>query len=568
MFRRVVTNRPGLALLLAVVLGAILFAAGPANAITTTTSLIPYDGTPGHAIQLPPPTTLTVLQGTPVVLQGWIQPGGPPNPTGSITFYDGAQVLGAVPITYDTYPCSFVCSAWQAKFTTSTLSVGVHSITAVYGGDGLYEPSTSNVATVTINVPPPPTTIATTTSLIPYDGTPGQSIQLPPPTTLTVRQGTPVVLQGWIQPGAHPNPTGSITFYDGAQVLGAVPITYDTYPCTFICSAWQAKFTTSTLSVGVHSITAVYGGDGLYEPSTSNVATVTINATPPPPTTIATTTSLITYDGTPGQSIQLPPPTTLTVPQGTPVVLQGWIQPSGQPNPGGSIAFYDGAEVLAAVPITYDTYPCSFICDAWQAKFTTSTLSVGIHVIMAVYLGDGLYERSTSNAATVTVTVTAPPPLPVAVVEFYNASFDHYFISADTHEIHDLDTGVHPGWTRTGLGFNAYAPGSPTVSPVCRFYIPPTHGDSHFFGRDVNECDATHASHPEFDRESSEVFDVALPVAGICPYGTVPVYRVFSNRADANHRYTTNRAVRDQMIARGWLAEGDGPDLVVICAAS
>ena len=414
----------------------------------------------------------------------------------------------------------------------------------------------------------PASAISTTTSLIPYDGTPGHAIQLPPPTTLTVPQGTPVVLQAWIQPGGPPNPTGSITFYDGAQVLGAVPLTYDTYPCNFICSAWQAKFTASTLSAGVHAITAVYGGDGLYEPSTSNVATVTINVVPPPPTTIATTTSLIAYDGTPGQAIPLPPPTTLTIPQGTPVVLQGWIQPSGQPNAGGFIAFYDGAQVLAAVPITFDTYPCSFICSAWQAKFTTSTLSVGVHAIMAVYLGDGLYERSTSNVATVTVDVSTPPPRSIAVVEFYNASFDHYFISADTHEIYDLDTGVHPGWTRTGLGFNAYAPGSPAASPVCRFYIPPAHGDSHFFGRDVNECDATHASHPEFDRESPEVFDSVLPAAGICPSATVPVYRVFNNRADANHRYTTSRAVRDQMIARGWLAEGDGPDFVVMCAAS
>ena len=44
------------------------------------------------------------------------------------------------------------------------------------------------------------------------------------------------------------------------------------------------------------------------------------------------------------------------------------------------------------------------------------------------------------------------------------------------------------------------------------------------------------------------------------------MYRVFSNRPDANHRYTTSRAIRDQMVAKGWLAEGDGPDLVVMCA--
>jgi hypothetical protein len=27
-----------------------------------------------------------------------------------------------------------------------------------------------------------------------------------------------------------------------------------------------------------------------------------------------------------------------------------------------------------------------------------------------------------------------------------------------------------------------------------------------------------------------------------------------------------DRAARDQMVAKGWLAEGDGPDLVVMCA--
>ena len=44
------------------------------------------------------------------------------------------------------------------------------------------------------------------------------------------------------------------------------------------------------------------------------------------------------------------------------------------------------------------------------------------------------------------------------------------------------------------------------------------------------------------------------------------MYRVYSNRADANHRYTTDRAVRDQMVTKGWIAEGDGADIVVMCA--
>ena len=58
---------------------------------------------------------------------------------------------------------------------------------------------------------------------------------------------------------------------------------------------------------------------------------------------------------------------------------------------------------------------------------------------------------------------------------------------------------------------------------------------------------------------------VLLPIAGACPPGTLPVYRVFSNRPDANHRYMIDATIRNQMVARGWLAEGDGPDLVVMC---
>ena len=56
-------------------------------------------------------------------------------------------------------------------------------------------------------------------------------------------------------------------------------------------------------------------------------------------------------------------------------------------------------------------------------------------------------------------------------------------------------------------------------------------------------------------------FHLARPATG-----QVNVYRVFSNRANANHRYTTDKAVRDQMLAKGWTAEGDGADIVVMCA--
>jgi len=76
------------------------------------------------------------------------------------------------------------------------------------------------------------------------------------------------------------------------------------------------------------------------------------------------------------------------------------------------------------------------------------------------------------------------------------------------------------------------------------------------------------AKYPFFVYEAPALFYILLPdqVTGACPAGTIPVYRVWDNRADTNHRYTTNRALRDQMVAAGWRAEGYGADAVIMCA--
>ena len=155
----------------------------------------------------------------------------------------------------------------------------------------------------------------------------------------------------------------------------------------------------------------------------------------------------------------------------------------------------------------------------------------------------------------------------VEVVEYYNASLDHYFITWIADEIAKLDAGtVIKGWVRTGRMLRTYTTAQTGTSPVCRYYIPPGLGDSHFFGRGTVECNATGAKNPSFVLEDPTFMQMFLPVLGVCPADTTQVYRVFSNRPDANHRYMTNKTDRDQMVARGWLAEGDGADLVVMCA--
>jgi hypothetical protein len=155
---------------------------------------------------------------------------------------------------------------------------------------------------------------------------------------------------------------------------------------------------------------------------------------------------------------------------------------------------------------------------------------------------------------------------PPAVVEFYNASLGHYFMTHVLSEIALLDQGTEiRGWVRTGQSFNVFVSVSAHTSPVCRVYIPPALGDSHFYGRSRAECDATLLNHPTFVTEDGDFFRALLPANGNCMVGTIPVYRLFNNRPDANHRYTTDRTVRDAMLEQGWVAEGDGADGIAMC---
>ena len=57
------------------------------------------------------------------------------------------------------------------------------------------------------------------------------------------------------------------------------------------------------------------------------------------------------------------------------------------------------------------------------------------------------------------------------------------------------------------------------------------------------------------------VFNVPTPdLAGNCPAGTLPVYRLYNNGQGAapNHRFTTSLVTRATMLAKGWLPEGNG----------
>ena len=167
----------------------------------------------------------------------------------------------------------------------------------------------------------------------------------------------------------------------------------------------------------------------------------------------------------------------------------------------------------------------------------------------------------------------------ITVVEFYNQALDHYFVSPLAPDIDALDTGKFEGWSRTGLTYYAYptlAAGGAGVNPVCRFFIPPQHGNSHFFSASPAECAVviekigTDPSFSGYILETPNAFYIALPdtTSGACPAGTVPVYRLWNQRFDSNHRFTIDTVVKAQMVARGYFAEGYGVDAVSMCASS
>ncbi len=173
---------------------------------------------------------------------------------------------------------------------------------------------------------------------------------------------------------------------------------------------------------------------------------------------------------------------------------------------------------------------------------------------------DSVVSASRRIIAGSLVPTTIPPPVTIVpVVEFYHQDLDHYFITASATEMRDLDTGVHPGWVRTGESFKAYAAASNprgSISPVCRYYGNPLHGLGHFYSADVRECfNVVLTFALAWRLENDNAFQINLPdlTTGTCPTGTVPVYRLWGN---SNHRYTTSVAIKMEMLAAGYVVEG------------
>jgi probable HAF family extracellular repeat protein len=157
---------------------------------------------------------------------------GAGKPSGDVQFFDGATLLSTQPIKTN-----------KATFTTVTLGVGIHAITARYVGDADFNASTSPVLTQTVNKAATATTVTG-----PGSSVIGQTVTF-------IANVAPVA------PGAG-IPTGLVQFkINGANAPGGLKTLVN----------GQASYTTNSLSVGNHIISAQYQGDSKFKPSSGSM---------------------------------------------------------------------------------------------------------------------------------------------------------------------------------------------------------------------------------------------------------------------------------------------------------
>jgi hypothetical protein len=273
-------------------------------------------------------------------------------PTGTVTFQEGSTVLDTETL-----------SNGQAQFTTSALAAAPHAIAAVYHGDATFSGS---AAALTQTVNRVGTTVTLSSSANPSNV--GQSV------TMTARVAA-------VLPGAGP-PTGQVDFYDGTTRLGNAELDADRQATVTI--PWIGI---PDLSLGSHTITAIFSGWWNFDSSTSAPVIQVVN-----PETTASTTTVLTSSANPSAPGQL---VTFTA---TVMAPSGGI-------PTGTVALCGPG---FSGPVTLDANG--------QARFTVTELGACTYDVYAVYGGDARFSTSTATmtqvvqANTTTSLSAAPNP--------------------------------------------------------------------------------------------------------------------------------------------------------------
>jgi hypothetical protein len=264
-------------------------------------------------------------------------------PTGVLTFFDGVAQLGAG--TLD--------SSGDTSFTTASLTVGTHTITASYPGDFNFDASTSAGLTQVVTGYP------TATTLVSVTPNPASSFQV-------------IFLTGSVASQVG-TPNGTLSFFANGQVIASATLNGAN-------GSAQASATVNTLGVGTYNITAVYNPTVDYAGSTSNTIVEVVDGTP---TAVSLESSL--NPSTYGQSVTF-------------TAIVNATQSSTIPT--GTVSFHDGSSAIGAATLN----------SSGTGAFIISAFAVGSHPITAVYSGS-----SNDNASTSTVVNQIVSPSPTTI---------------------------------------------------------------------------------------------------------------------------------------------------------
>lgn len=314
-------------------------------------------------------------------------------PTGTVTFADGTTTLGSGTLN----------GSGVATFSTASLGVGAHTITATYGGDTTNAASTSTGLTITVNAP---ALIGTTTTLA--------------ASANPVIAGVTDTFTAKVAPASGTGtPSGNVTFYSGANPIGTVALN----------SSGVAALS-YTFTSGPDTITATYAGNALYASSTSSGLTLTVNPAVVSSFSItAQTTSLAVISGASAQV-----PITATAINGTfsnAVTLSASGLPAGATATFSPVSITPGATsatstltistVKAAVSSNRDSQPWSLaffgvpllgclLCrpKRWRSFVSITLAGLGLAISTSVFTGCGQngFNYTTTTAQTYSVVIT------------------------------------------------------------------------------------------------------------------------------------------------------------------
>ncbi|MGH9126076.1 MAG: beta strand repeat-containing protein, partial [Acidimicrobiales bacterium] len=375
---------------------------GGVNVKANSTTAVSTSLTPtvfGQGVQFTATLTSNTPGTTPSVPEG-----------GTVQFQDGGTNLGsAVSVT----------NGSATTPTITSLSVGLHTITAVYSGDSDFNGSTGTLTGGQ--------TVNKANTSVAVGSIPNPSVVTHSVTLSATITATP--------PGAGtPGGTGSVQFEDNGSPLGAAQT-----PVNGV-----AMLSVSTLAVGTHPITAVYAGDGNFNGSTSSPAVVQTVEPQPPSISKSFGAATIPLGGSTSLSFTVTNPAgngtqggnafTDTLPSGLVVSI-----PNGESGTcgGGTITATAGSSSVS-------------LSGASLADGATCTISVNVTGTTAGVQNNSVTVSSTNggtgNTAMASVTVVAPPTLTKsfgAAMVAVNGSTSLTFTVANPNA----------GTTLTGVGF-------------------------------------------------------------------------------------------------------------------